>query len=257
MSERKPDGLETLETPERVDLQLDLAGVGSRALAFVLDYIVLVAVLLGSGLVLLFSGLLFQAWALAIWLVVYFLLTWFYFAFFELVWEGQTPGKRLLGLRVQKQGGYPIGWPEALIRNFLRPLVDVFMLAMPIGLLVMMFTRRHQRIGDLAAGTVVVRERTGEVASLDDLGYATAAAADRPAGGIELDVQEFELLHDFLSRCESFDPPSRERIGRSLAGLLRERLAVRGHLPESLRGLEDEIFLERLDAEYRGASGAG
>lgn len=252
-------GLDTLETPERVDLQVDLAGVGSRVLAFVIDTVLLLAIILGLGLVLLLSAPVLGRWALVLWLLGNFVASWFYFALFEARWDGQTPGKRLLGLRVQKIGGYPIGWPEALLRNFLRPLVDLIALALPVGLVVMLFTRRHQRIGDLAAGTVVVRERPADVTRVSDLGYATAEAAASPrAGAPELEVEEFELLHDFLARRASLDEGSRGRIGRSLAAVLRERLALRGGLSETLRGLEGEAFLSRLDAEYRGAAhGAG
>ena len=253
-------GFDTLETPERVDLEIDLAGVGSRSLAYIVDFILVFVVMFASSIALLLSGALLGTLAVVIWVIAIFLMWWFYFAFFEAVWTGQTPGKRLMGLRVQKVGGYPIGWPEALIRNFLR-LVDMMMMSVPIGLIVMLFTRRHQRIGDLAAGTVVVREQTIHIEDLADLGFTAATAADgteaaRVTGGPELTLEEFELLRDFLQRRDDFDHLSRHRIGNSLAGYLRERLAEQGRLSETLRDreLEDEVFLVRLDQEYRGVA---
>ncbi|MCP3981572.1 MAG: RDD family protein [bacterium] len=253
MSDTPVHGLDTLETPERVDLEVELAGVGSRSLAYMLDFLLLIVVILGSVLILTqieaFAG---TAAAVLMTLLV-FSLYWFYFAVFEAAWNGQTPGKRLMGLRVQKVGGYPIGVAEALIRNFLRPLVDLFGGGLPIGLLVMLFTRRHQRVGDLAAGTVVVREKTAQVGNVESLGFVAADSdAAVSTSGLRLSAEEFELLNDYLTRSHGFDLGSRRRLETRLAEMLRLRLDERGGLPERLLGLTDEAFLINLDALYRG-----
>ncbi len=252
MSTTQVHGRDTLETPERVDLDVDLADVGSRALAFVLDSLLLLVVFIATFFAMLAAGQIFRGWAVALWWISNFLLQWFYFATFEAVWSGQTPGKRALDLRVQRVGGYPIAWPEALIRNFLRPIVDMPLLLLPFGVPVMLFSRRHQRIGDLAAGTVVVRERTLGFEDLREMGYAPDAGDPASAAGPELTLEEFELLRDFLVRRDELEPESRRRIGGALARLLRERLAERGRLSDALRGPDDEGFLVRVDAAYRG-----
>jgi len=244
-------GIDRLETPERVDLAVDLAGVGSRTLAFLIDWFLLLVVTLFT--VLLFASLSPFTGTLAIVLVTIalFVLWWFYFALFEIAWDGQSPGKRLLGLRVRKVGGYPIGWPEALIRNFLRVLIDLFLFWIPIGLPVMIATQRSQRIGDLAAGTVVVREGRPGMDQLVGLGV-TGDTKTYSAGGLDLSTEEYELIREFLERSPGFDSGSGGRILADLAGLIRERLESRNAMKEEWREMRDEAFLLRVDAFYRG-----
>ena len=256
MSEVTP-GIERLETPERVDLAVELAGVGSRSLAFLVDWFLLGVLTAASVVLSLLLLPLSGTVALVVLLLSVFILWWLYFALFEGLWHGQTPGKRLLGLRVQKLGGYPVGWPEILIRNLLRVVIDLFLFTMPVGLVVMLATRRSQRIGDLAAGTVVVRESGDGLQQLAGIGYlAEDASGDELSTGPELDAEEFELLRDFLERRAGLHPDSRTRIGSSLAALLRHRMSARRGLREGWDGLDDEDFLVRLDSAYRGESSA-
>ncbi len=248
MSEHNLPGREALETPERVDLHIDLAGVGSRSIAFVVDYFIV-----GLGVLILsffaVAGFaVFGSMAVAAWMLGTFALFWFYFAGFEIAWDGQTPGKRMMGLRVQKAGGYPIGWTDAVIRNLLRSLIDLLLFSIPIGLLFMIFHRRHQRIGDLAAGTVVVREKRAEHVDFAAQGYAGGE------GTLSLSVREFELLRGFLARRYDFEPVSRQTVGADLARVLRDRLGSRGALPEDSAALENEPFLEQVYARYRGTA---
>ena len=247
MNEQNLPGFESLETPERVDLHVDLAGVGSRSIAFFFDYLIVgvvsfVLFVITIGL----ATTLGVGMAVAIWMLLTFALFWFYFAGFEIAWDGQTPGKRLMGLRVQKVGGYPIAWTDAVIRNLLRNLIDLAAFVMPVGLLVMIFHRRHQRIGDLAAGTVVVREQRAEHTDFTAEGYGLGE------GALSLTVKEFELVRGFLARREDFEPRSRASVAGQLAEALRIRLSGRGELAEDAGGLEPEPFLERLYADYRG-----
>ena len=244
-------GMDRLETPERVDLTVDLAGVGSRTLAFLIDWVLLLAVTLFALLFVSLIAPVAGTFAVVLILVLLFVLWWFYFALFEMAWDGQTPGKRLLGLRVRKVGGYPIGWPEALIRNFLRVLIDLFMLSIPIGLPVMIATRRSQRLGDLAAGTVVVREGRPGMDQLADLGV-TGDTKTYSAGGLDLSTEEYELIREFLGRSYVIDLGSAARIRADLADLIRQRLEERNGMREEWRDLGDEAFLNRVDAVYRG-----
>jgi uncharacterized RDD family membrane protein YckC len=245
------DGEERLETPERVDLQVDLAGIGSRALACLIDALLVASALATLALfALLLSGG-FRLVVAILALLLAFIIYWFYHAACEALWHGQTPGKRLLGLRVQRVGGYPIGWSEALIRNLLR-VVDG-QLAYGVGVLTMLVTQRHQRLGDLAAGTVVVRERTQEFVDLDRLGYGALDVGDLDPGAAPvLQSAEYELLRDFLSRRLDIEPGLRAGLEARLAATLRRRLAGRGALNPAWSQLRDEAFLWHIDAAFRG-----
>ena len=244
-------GMDRLETPERVELAVDLAGVGSRTLAFLVDWFLLLAVTIVSVLLVAAVSPLTGTFTVVLVMVVLFVSWWFYFALFEMAWDGQTPGKRLLGLRVRKVGGYPIGWPEALIRNFLRVLIDLFLFSIPIGLPVMIVTRRSQRIGDLAAGTVVVREGRPGLDQLAELGV-TGETKTYSAGGLDLSTEEYELIREFLGRSTLIDAGSADRIRTDLAELIRQRLEARNGMRDEWRQLGAEAFLLRVDACYRG-----
>lgn len=147
-----------IETPENVTLSFNLAGPGSRMSAYVIDLLIRVAVFWGfsfaaSALVpVLGDGL-----SIGGTLIGMFVLEWGYSALFEAFWRGQTPGKRVFGLRVLKDAGYPIGFYDSVLRNLLRA-ADVLPFGYGAGLVCMTATRRLQRIGDLAAGTIVVRD---------------------------------------------------------------------------------------------------
>ncbi len=162
-----------VETPERIDLEYDVASLGSRLIAAMIDTLILTVV----GAIIMFFGTAGMAvalalvlklanvddltlgfWALGAGLLMTFAVIWGYFVFFELVWQGQSPGKRRMGLRVIKDGGYPIGFVDSAIRNLIR-LVDFLPMYYVVGAMVMFVDRRSRRLGDLAAGTLVVKER--------------------------------------------------------------------------------------------------
>ena len=169
-----------IETPERVPLAFALASIGNRFLAVAIDHFIqyftifVVAYaflsLSGAGDAFKSSGAreLFEEmpkWTVAILIIVLFLIFAGYFVMFEWLWNGQTPGKRLLKLRVIREDGRPITLWEALARNLLRIFDAVpgfFLPVYSIGLITIFMSGRDQRIGDVFAGTVVVRERTDE-----------------------------------------------------------------------------------------------
>jgi len=236
-----------LETPERVDLEVHYASVGSRVLAQVIDVFLLS---MGWAIIAIALSLLsvLGTWRMVLIFGISFLLFWFYFAVFEIVWQGQTPGKRVMSLRVQKVGGFPIGWTEALLRNLLRP-VDA-LVGYAVGLAVMLFTSRSQRVGDLVAGTVVVHEIGGGTIELAKIGYEKAG--ERNSAAPELGTREYEVLHEFLQRRPRLDPVSAQRLESSLADVMRKRLTERGIMNARWQNLSDAAFLIHLDAEYRG-----
>src|SRR5688500_15423234 len=160
-----------IETPERVPLHFALASIGNRFLACAIDHAIQGLVLgfigLASAVVANFSFLenrLASApkWVYAVMIILLFLIFSGYFAFFEWIWSGQTPGKRWLKLRVLREDGRPITFWEASVRNLLRSLDMMPAPFYSIGLISVFATTRDQRVGDMVAGTVVVREREEE-----------------------------------------------------------------------------------------------
>jgi len=160
-----------IETPERVPLHFALASIGNRFLACALDHglQILVLALMGiSALVVAdYSGIESMVtsapkWVWALFIVIGFLILSGYFAFFEWIWNGQTPGKRWLKLRVIREDGRPVTFWEAAVRNLLRTFDIMPWPFYSIGLISVFISSRDQRIGDMVAGTVVVREREAE-----------------------------------------------------------------------------------------------
>jgi uncharacterized RDD family membrane protein YckC len=225
-----------IETPERVPLAFALASIGNRFLAVVIDHFIqffslyLVAwaflSISGFGEAMGESGAypLLQEmpkWTIALMIIVLFLIFAGYFVFFEWLWNGQTPGKRLLKLRVIREDGRPITLWEAMARNLLR-LFDTFpgfiIPIYSIGLITIFMSRRDQRLGDMFAGTVVIRERSDEApkftevfstkitdAALRRLQKQTVFTADlRPVTEAEIEVVE-----SFLRRREDLSEKQR------------------------------------------------
>ena len=160
-----------IETPERVPLHFALASIGNRFLACALDHAVQAITLALIGIAFLFiadfsalEGAFATApkWVYAVMILVLFLIFSGYFAFFEWLWSGQTPGKRWLKLRVIREDGRPITFWEASVRNLLRSFDMMPAPFYSIGLISVFSSTRDQRVGDMVAGTVVIREREAE-----------------------------------------------------------------------------------------------
>ena len=160
-----------IETPERVPLHFALASIGNRFLACAIDHtfqVFVLAVIVISGLIIANVSSLENAiasapkWVYAVMILLVFLIFSSYFAFFEWMWSGQTPGKRWLKLRVIREDGRPITFWEACVRNLLRTFDMMPAPFYSIGLISVFVNGRDQRVGDMVAGTVVVREREAE-----------------------------------------------------------------------------------------------
>ena len=236
----------TLDTPEGVQLELTLAGVGSRFTSALIDYLIQGAILLALGLVLGYGvGLDPSAggFAAAIFIVCLFVLFTGYDVAFEVLNSGRTPGKRLNGLRVVRENGAPVTFATSAVRNVLR-LIDILPGWYIVGIASILITRRNQRLGDLAAGTLVVRERRVLPPEL-----RISPSLEMPAwdtSGIR--QEEFDTVVAFLARRYELDHGARVQLGRELAGRLRPKIGGSGG------GESDEIFLERLVAAKRGRS---
>lgn len=158
----------SIDTPEQVALTFPIAGIGSRFVALLLDSLLQLGVVLAALLLLVvvFAALgahknvqsLAGKWFIALLIFAGFLLYWGYFALFEAFWHGQTPGKRVMKLRVIKDSGRGITVVESLARNLLR-VVDYLPSLYLVGVVTMLANQRNKRLGDLAAGTLVVHER--------------------------------------------------------------------------------------------------
>jgi uncharacterized RDD family membrane protein YckC len=231
-------------TPERVSLEYGIAGIGSRGGAAIIDTLLQALALLivgaaglGAGAaVSIATGEFATALLLAALALGGFLITSGYFMVFEIVWNGQTPGKRLLGLRVIRESGYPIRPVDSVIRNVVR-IADWLPFFYGIGVLVMLFNKRSRRLGDFAAGTIVVRE--GARRTLSTL--ARLAAASEPPVGLTLSSTDATLVRDFLVRRTTMDPGARADLARRLASALAQRY----HLPPA-EAFDAERFLEQL-----------
>jgi uncharacterized RDD family membrane protein YckC len=158
----------TIETPEQTVLEFEVAGVGSRFLA--LAYDTLLQILVGIGLLIIFliagvalpgatqSGI----WFAAVIILAYFVLYFGYFAIFEVLWNGQTPGKKKEGLRVIKDSGRPITPAEAVGRNLMR-IVDQLPAFYAVGICSVLLSRQNKRLGDFVTGTIVVHEKSLQI----------------------------------------------------------------------------------------------
>lgn len=238
----------TIPTPEGVELELTLAGLGSRALAGLIDLILkgLLILALFVALLTIIDGDL--AYAI---LIPSTALTWIgYDMAFELRGGGRTPGKRRAGLRVVRSSGRPVDLTASAIRNFLR-LIDGLALMYAPTVISILVTRRNQRIGDLAADTVVIRERRAAGAapevSVRDVPFALparAAAWDVSAVGAD----DLSTVRSFLERREQLTSAARERVAAQLADALRPRV---GGSDEP----DPERFLENLYATKRARGG--
>jgi uncharacterized RDD family membrane protein YckC len=152
-----------IDTPENVIFGYTVAGIGSRFMAALVDttIIVILEILAYFLMVLLLFEVgkaSWNTWLVALFSLVGFLFLWGYYIFFELLWNGQSLGKRWVGLRVIRMDGMPIGLAETLIRNLVR-LVDFMPVGYGVGVIAMFVTSQSRRLGDLAAGTLVVYDR--------------------------------------------------------------------------------------------------
>ena len=235
-----------IATPEGVDLELTLAGVGSRCTAALVDFAIQL-LLLGAFAFVFLVALDASAggFGAAVFAVLSFLLFAAYDVLFEVFASGRTPGKRLNGLRVVRSNGSPVDFLTSAVRNVMR-LIDILPSFYLVGIVSVLSTARNQRLGDLAAGTLVVRDRLGGRASRRR--PAPAEAEPGPAGdwaawdvsGVTRD--EVLAVRRFLVRRHELTPEARAQLGQELADALRARVAG---VPEDVHG---ERFLERLAA---------
>jgi uncharacterized RDD family membrane protein YckC len=249
----------SISTPEGIEIDLALAGIGSRLSARILDFILQVLI---GGAVAIVMGLIAAGLSgseeIAVGLAVgsaffSFLL---YDVLFETYREGQTPGKKRLGIRVLGDGGEPVSFRAAMVRNALR-LIDEWATVFLAALISIVRSPRNQRLGDIAAGTIVVgvgAAALGERITASALGSElTVSLGALPAlerarswDTSAISAEEMDAIRQFLTRRATLQRGSREELAARLAG--RARQGIVGLEPE----LPDEWVLEIVAALRAG-----
>jgi len=241
-----------IDPPEQIALELPLAGIGSRFLAMAIDTLIQVALYLITGLIFLFLlpegfsifSFLPKTLGPAIAIFIGFAIYWGYFAIFEIIWKGQTPGKRLAGIRVIKESGRPINAFEAIGRNFLRAVDMQPGILYGVGLMCMMLNKQSRRLGDFVAGTVVVHEKpTDEVRPT----WNTAIEDTSAASGLgQVSAEELVLIETYLSRRFELDADVRLRTAIQIADRIKAKTGLQ---PQSHQHVDD--FLEEAARKVR------
>lgn len=248
----------TLRTPESVELEFTLAGIGNRAFALLIDYVVLfftlsvfwiVFVLFGSQLQDLLTQLDLGKWLLAIALFINFFVYMGYFVFFEVLWQGQTPGKRYTKIRVIRDDGQRVGIQQATLRSLLRPLDDTLF----IGAFLIIFGRREKRLGDMVAGTLVIQEEYQVAATnfpVSEQAQQLAAQLPQIANLSQLLPDDFAAIREYLQMRGAMAPMAKANLSLQLARQVRGIIALEKLPP----GLTPDVFLEAVYLAYQQQS---
>jgi uncharacterized RDD family membrane protein YckC len=241
----------TIETPEQIELEFPIAGLGSRGMALLVDTLIQVLVVI---VVLIFTSMLAPdlgrywvtagKWMTAAEIFLIFAMYWGYFALFEMFWNGQTPGKRQAHIRVITASGRPITVFEAIARNFLRAIDS--QLGYVVGAIAIAVDKKNRRLGDMVAGTVVVHELQEQGDSYWYAQKSTAVTAPSVEAITAMTPQEFQLIETFLNR--RLDLPYEKR--QQTAMVIADRIGTRLNVPIADRP-SPENFLEELSRRYR------
>lgn len=259
----------TIDTPENVSFSYDIAGIGNRFIGALIDSFIVTCLLVILNILLYavlyrdngdFASLLdgedtswLEGFAIALFALFQFIIFWGYYTLFEFLWNGQTPGKRLVKIRVLRLDGNPIGLVEALLRNLVRP-VDFLPSAYALGLVVMFSNEKSRRLGDWAAGTIVVRMR-GDL-SLDSL-VETAGRERQPEATKssslllefprirQLSTSDYELIQEMLAR-KWYGGSSNIMLRR-----LAQAIAARLDKPKPTTTRASVNFLNEVSEAYR------
>lgn len=248
-----PDLL-NIDTPEQVSIHFPVAGLGSRFLAVLADSVAQFAIYVALGLLFFIiaasapktvagafshTG---EKWLIAGVILLNFLMYWGYFTLFETFWNGQTPGKRLCKIRVIQQSGRQLTFFESMTRNLIR-VIDIFPGFYLVGVISMLCTRRNQRLGDLAASTLVVHERPSDEPLWGGNGPRTITAgaftppppplftqpgeSTLPADAVaRLAPEDLSVIEHFFSRILDMDLDTRARIAERLAAQMSQKMGL-------------------------------
>ena len=245
-----------IRTPESVELEFTLAGIGNRTIALVVDYLIWGAALIG---VLIFWAVLsfqlqryfsniksIELWLTAIAILITFAVYTGYFVFFETLWQGQTPGKRYVNIRVIRDDGQSVGAAQTILRALMRPIDDIAF----IGMLLIIFTKREKRLGDLVAGTLVIQEERPIAPATFALSPDAESLADQlliTQNFNALLPDDFAVIREYLQRRSRLDPRARTDLSLKLARQARDLLGMQ-ELPFQMT---PDLFLEAVYLAYQ------
>ena len=247
-------------TPENVEITFELAGLGSRFMAALIDYfyIGLLIAMAGLGLALcqwLFSGLR-GTWFIGLAILTLCMIDWSYFIIFETLWSGQTPGKRKLGIRVMREGGFPIDFRSATVRNVMRS-VDFLPVFYAFGVVSILAHPENKRLGDMAAGTIMIRERQEEDATVPmstSFGGMKAPLPLLDFSMLPLDAltaDDVAVSRQWLARRGKLTLEVQKTVAQQIARPLLTRLGLAQPVtPDHSAGFL-EALVAHLDAEAR------
>jgi uncharacterized RDD family membrane protein YckC len=266
----------SIDTPELVSIDMPLAGIGSRFIAILIDYLIwaavgilltVIAAIVLPGLAL--FGRISANWAAGIYILCLFLIQWGYFTLFEAFDNGRTPGKHVAKIRVIHRSGRAISFVESLARNLVR-VVDYLPGLYAVGLISIFLTRQNQRLGDMVAGTLVVRDRPIETPHWGELGsrtitapaFAASAASASPADQLrtaphlrvvlpatevaKLSAADLEVLEGFFARRLDMALETRFALAERIAAAIRAKSGLA--IPEETTV---ETFLEAVAHQLR------
>lgn len=220
------DAMVRLLTPERITFEYPLGGPFRRFTAYLID-LTLIITLVAVGFIASQLLALGSSSGMGLALAGYFVISWGYGAFWEGVFNGQTPGKRALGLRVVSERGVPITGAQAVLRNLVGAVDGMIPFCYLVGLSSMLLTRRFQRLGDLAAGTmVIIEERRPRLGLVQVVTPRLQPVLDRLPVRIAAGTRLARALSDYVRRRHRFSPAMREEMAEPLARPLRDRFGL-------------------------------
>jgi uncharacterized RDD family membrane protein YckC len=250
---------------EKVPFRFRVAGLGSRFLAWLVDALALLGLFFAGILVSSVLAMRREGLGMAMMAAWGFVLTWGYFLLFEWLWHGQTPGKRLLGIRAIQWDGTEINFVQAAVRTVLR-FADALPLPLPVlcgfvGFAAAACNRENRRLGDLAAGTLVVHVERGQkpIRALQD----ASAAADRARLTLwrqrlaQLDREQKQTLLDLCLRRDQLRVGERARLFQAAAGFFQSRLDLAPEAYESPEKFVLQLAAVLGERAGEGAKGAG
>lgn len=198
------DTYRKLETPENIDLDIHIAGPLVRILAFTIDSLIRFGVQIGLLIALSLLGKV----GMALWLILTFVMEWFYPVLFEVLNHGQTPGKKAMGIAVVNDDSTPVSWSASIVRNFLR-IVDFLPMGYITGLASMILNKDFKRIGDLAAGTVVIyRENQNKAPK-----WPASTSAPPP---VALNLKQQRAMLSFVERQNTLTRERQQELANHL-----------------------------------------
>jgi uncharacterized RDD family membrane protein YckC len=257
-------------TSENVRLMYSLAGLGSRLIAAVIDLVIIGLAETGITLIILSLGVKTEdltfasggtiggSFIAAVYWVVATVISFGYFFFFEWISWGQTPGKQIMNIRVSMVNGAPADLVACAVRNVLR-IVDLLLAGLGITFFIMIFTPKFQRLGDLAAGTVVVKRRNLSfrdvlnASEMSDRSMQTPIQMSGTGTGtgttpsvLRINEAEASVIARFIERRETLPPSVRHDIAKDLAGRLRSRMGK-----DLAVEMQDEELLETALGQFK------